>query len=255
MSLFNLKNKSILITGSSRGIGKAIAYQCAEHGAKVIISSRKLDICEQTAVEINIKLGSEVAYAISANISDDDQLENLVNETRKKIGKIDVLICNAATNPFMGSMLDMPIEKFDKVMHNNIRSNQILCNLVLPEMISNEDGSIIIISSIAAIKGSPILGAYNISKAADVMIVKNIAAEFGHKNIRANSIAPGLIKTDFAKALWENPDILKTVLSSTPMQRIGVPDEIAGVAVMLASEAGNYINGQTIVVDGGTTIT
>tara|TARA_B100000963_G_scaffold55387_1_gene43515 strand:- start:8124 stop:8891 length:768 start_codon:yes stop_codon:yes gene_type:complete len=255
MSLFNLKNKSILITGSSKGIGKAIAYQCAEHGAKVIISSRKLDICEQTAVEINTKLGSEVAYAIPANISDDDQLENLVNETRKKIGKIDVLICNAATNPFMGSMLDMPIEKFDKVMHNNIRSNQILCNLVLPEMISNEDGSIIIISSIAAIKGSPILGAYNISKAADVMIVKNIAAEFGHKNIRANSIAPGLIKTDFAKALWENPDILKTVLSSTPMQRIGLPDEIAGVAVMLASEAGNYINGQTIVVDGGTTIT
>ena len=255
MSLFNLKNKSVLITGSSKGIGKAIAYQCAEHGAKVIISSRKLDICEQTAIEINNKLGSEVAYAIPANISDDDQLENLVNETRKKIGKIDVLICNAATNPFMGSMLDMPIEKFDKVMHNNIRSNQILCNLVLPEMISNEDGSIIIISSIAAIKGSPILGAYNISKAADVMIVKNIAAEFGHKNIRANSIAPGLIKTDFAKALWENPDILKTVLSSTPMQRIGVPDEIAGVAVMLASDAGNYINGQTIVVDGGTTIT
>ena len=255
MSLFNLKNKSVLITGSSKGIGKAIAYQCAEHGAKVIISSRKLDICEQTADEINIKLGSEVAYAISANISDDDQLENLVNETRKKIGKIDVLICNAATNPFMGSMLDMPIEKFDKVMHNNIRSNQILCNLVLPEMISKEDGSIIIISSIAAIKGSPILGAYNISKAADVMIVKNIAAEFGHKNIRANSIAPGLIKTDFARALSENPDILKTVLSSTPMQRIGVPDEIAGVAVMLASEAGNYINGQTIVVDGGTTIT
>jgi len=255
MSLFNLKNKSILITGSSKGIGKAIAYQCAEHGAKVIISSRKLDICEQTADEINTKLGSEVAYAIPANISDDKQLEILVNETREKIGKIDVLICNAATNPFMGSMLDMPIEKFDKVMHNNIRSNQVLCNLVLPEMISKEDGSIIIISSIAAIKGSPILGAYNISKAADVMIVKNIAAEFGHKNIRANSIAPGLIKTDFAKALWENPDILKAVLSSTPMQRIGMPDEVAGVAVMLASNAGNYINGQTIVVDGGTTIT
>ena len=255
MSIFNLNNKSILITGSSKGIGKAIAYQCAEHGAKVIISSRKLDICEQTADEINTKLGSEVAYAIPANISDDKQLEILVNETREKIGKIDVLICNAATNPFMGSMLDMPIEKFDKVMHNNIRSNQVLCNLVLPEMISKEDGSIIIISSIAAIKGSPILGAYNISKAADVMIVKNIAAEFGHKNIRANSIAPGLIKTDFAKALWENPDILKTVLSSTPMQRIGMPDEVAGVAVMLASNAGNYINGQTIVVDGGTTIT
>ena len=254
MSLFNLNNKSILITGSSRGIGKSIARHCAIHGANVIISSRKLNICEQTADEINNEVAKELAHPIAANISDENQLDELVNKTREKLGKIDVLICNAATNPFMGSMLDMPNDKFDKVMNNNIKSNQILCNLVLPEMIDRKDGSIIIISSIAAIKGSAILGAYNISKAADVMIVKNIAAEFGHKNIRANSIAPGLIKTDFAKALWENPDILKTVLGTTPMQRIGEPDEIAGVAVMLASEAGNYINGQTIVVDGGTTI-
>jgi len=254
MSLFNLNNKSILITGSSRGIGKSIARHCAIHGANVIISSRKLNICEQTADEINNEVAKELAHPIAANISDENQLDELVNKTREKLGKIDVLICNAATNPFMGSMLDMPNDKFDKVMNNNIKSNQILCNLVLPEMIDRKDGSIIIISSIAAIKGSAILGAYNISKAADVMIVKNIAAEFGHKNIRANSIAPGLIKTDFAKALWENPDILKTVLRTTPMQRIGEPDEIAGVAVMLASEAGNYINGQTIVVDGGTTI-
>jgi len=254
MSLFNLNNKSILITGSSRGIGKSIARHCAIHGANVIISSRKLNICEQTAEEINNEVGKELAHPIAASISDENQLDELVKKTREKLGKIDVLICNAATNPFMGSMLDMPNDKFDKVMNNNIKSNQILCNLVLPEMIDRKDGSIIIISSIAAIKGSAILGAYNISKAADVMIVKNIAAEFGHKNIRANSIAPGLIKTDFAKALWENPDILKTVLRTTPMQRIGEPDEIAGVAVMLASEAGNYINGQTIVVDGGTTI-
>ena len=254
MSLFNLKNKSILITGSSRGIGKSIAHQCALHGANVIISSRKLDACEKTANEINNEVGNEVAFPIAANISDESQLDLLVESTRQQLGKIDVLICNAATNPFMGSMLDMPSEKFDKVMNNNIKSNQVLCNLVLPEMIDRNDGAIIIISSIAAIKGSPILGAYNISKAADVMIVKNIAAEFGNKNIRANSIAPGLIKTDFAKALWENPDILKAVLSTTPMQRIGEPNEIAGVAVMLASDAGNYINGQTIVVDGGTTI-
>jgi len=254
MSLFNLNNKSILITGSSRGIGKSIARHCAIHGANVIISSRKLNICEQTSDEINNEVGKELAHPIAASISDENQLNELVKKTREKLGKIDVLVCNAATNPFMGSMLDIPNDKFDKVMNNNIKSNQILCNLVLPEMIDKEDGSIIIISSIAAIKGSAILGAYNISKAADVMIVKNIAAEFGHKNIRANSIAPGLIKTDFAKALWENPDILKTVLGTTPMQRIGEPDEIAGVAVMLASEAGNYINGQTIVVDGGTTI-
>tara|TARA_B100000035_G_C21010306_1_gene559302 strand:+ start:292 stop:1059 length:768 start_codon:yes stop_codon:yes gene_type:complete len=254
MTIFNLKDKSILITGSSRGIGKSIAHQCALHGANVIISSRKINACETAADEINSEVGAEVAFPIAANISDENQLKELVSLTREKLGKIDTLVCNAATNPFMGSMLDMPNDKFDKVMNNNIKSNQILCNLVLPEMIEREDGTIIIISSIAAIKGSPILGAYNISKAADVMIVKNIATEFGHKNIRANSIAPGLIRTDFAKALWENPDILKSVLSTTPMKRIGEPDEISGVAVMLASSAGNYINGQTIVVDGGTTI-
>ena len=189
MSLFNLKNKSILITGSSRGIGKSIAHQCALHGAKVIISSRKENMCIEAANEINNDVGTESAFSVPANISDESQLKVLVEKTREKLGKIDVLVCNAATNPFMGSML-----------------------------------------------------------------VKNIATEFGHKNIRANSIAPGLIKTDFAKALWENPDILKTVLGTTPMQRIGEPEEIAGVAVMLASNAGNYINGQTIVVDGGTTI-
>tara|TARA_B110000211_G_scaffold57124_1_gene63789 strand:+ start:134 stop:901 length:768 start_codon:yes stop_codon:yes gene_type:complete len=254
MSLFNLKDKSILITGSSRGIGKAIAKHCAMHGAKVIISSRKEDACIETANEINSLVGEDLAYPIAASISNTDQLELLVSKTREKYGKIDVLICNAATNPFMGSMLDMPSEKFDKVMENNIKSNQFLCNLVIPEMVDRNDGSIIIISSIGGLKGSSILGAYNISKAADIMMVKNIAAEFGKNNIRANSIAPGLIKTDFAKALWENPDILKSVLVNTPMQRIGEPDEIAGVAVMLSSKAGEYINGQTIVVDGGTTI-
>ena len=255
MSLFNLKNKSILITGSSRGIGKYIANHCAIHGANVIISSRKMDACENTANEINNSIGKEVAFPISANISDDQQLELLVKNTMDKLGKIDVLICNAATNPFMGSMIDMPMEKFDKVMNNNIKSNQLLCNLVLPDMVARKDGCIIIISSIGGLKGSPMLGAYNLSKAADIMMVKNIAAEFGRHNIRANSIAPGLIKTDFAKALWENPDILKSVLTNTPMQRIGEPDEVAGVAVMLASKAGEYINGETIVVDGGTTVT
>ena len=254
MSLFSLKNKSILITGSSKGIGKSIAHQSALMGAQVIISSRKIDACKETAKEINDDIGKEVAYPIACNIADDDQLKNLVTETIQTLGGIDSLVCNAATNTFMGSMLDMDIEQFDKVMHNNIRSNQFLCNLCLPTMIENQDGTIIIISSIAAIKGSALLGAYNISKAADVMIVKNIAAEFGNRNIRANSIAPGLVRTDFARGLWENPDILKAVLQTNPMKRIGEPDEIAGAAIMLASSAGSYINGQTIVIDGGTTI-
>jgi NAD(P)-dependent dehydrogenase (short-subunit alcohol dehydrogenase family) len=254
MSLFSLKNKSILITGSSKGIGKSIAHQSALMGANVIISSRKLDACEMTAKEINDDIGREVAFPIACNIAEDEQLKYLVDKTIETLGSIDTLICNAATNTFMGSMLDMDINQFDKVMHNNIRSNQLLCNMCLPHMIEKNDGSIIIISSIAAIKGSAFLGAYNISKAADVMIVKNIAAEFGHKNIRANSIAPGLVKTDFAKGLWENPDILNKVLESNPMRRIGEPDEIAGAAILLSSNAGSYINGQTIVIDGGTTI-
>jgi len=253
MSLFNLNNKNALITGSSKGIGKSIALNYAKLGAKVIISSRNLDACEKTANEINKEVGKHLAFPIAANISHEDQLDYLVTKTREMLGQIDILICNAATNTHMGSMLDMPIEAFDKVMNNNIRSNQILSNLVIPEMVERNDGAIIIISSIAALRGTSILGAYNISKAADVMIVKNIAAEFGKNNIRANSIAPGLIKTDFAKDLWNNPDILKTVLKTTPMKRIGSPEEIAGVAVLLGSKAGEYINGQTIVVDGGTT--
>jgi len=254
MSLFNLKNKSFLITGSSKGIGKAIAFEAAKAGAKVIISSRKIDICNKTANEINEHVGTEVAFPITANIGDESQLKNLVSETNKILGKIDVLVCNAATNPFMGSMEDIPSEAFDKIMHNNVKSNHILTNLVLPQMKERNDGVIIIVSSVGGLKGSSILGAYNMSKAADIMMVKNLASEYGQFNIRANAIAPGLIKTDFAKALWENPEILKRVTSTVPMRRIGMPNEIAGIALMLASEAGSYINGQTLVVDGGMTI-
>ena len=254
MSLFNLKNKSFLITGSSKGIGKAIAFEAAKEGAKVIISSRKIDICNKTANEINEHVGTEVAFPIAANIGDESQLKDLVSETNKTLGKIDVLVCNAATNPFMGSMEDIPSEAFDKIMHNNVKSNHILTNLVLPQMKERNDGVIIIVSSVGGLKGSSILGAYNISKAADIMMVKNLASEYGQFNIRSNAIAPGLIKTDFAKALWENPEILKRVTSTVPMRRIGKPNEIAGIALMLASESGSYINGQTIVVDGGMTI-
>ena len=211
MSLFNLKNKSFLITGSSRGIGKSIALHAAKEGAKVIISSRKIDACNATADEINTLIGQEVAFPIAANIGDESQMHSLVDETNKLLGKIDVLVCNAATNPFMGSMMDIPSDSFDKIMHNNIKSNHVLSQLVLPQMKERRDGAIIIVSSIGGLRGSAILGAYNMSKAADIMMVKNIASEFGQFNVRANAIAPGLIRTDFAKALWENPEILKVL--------------------------------------------
>ena len=253
MSLFNLKNKSFLITGSSKGIGKSIAFHAASHGAKVIISSRKIDACIDTADEINNHVGSQVAFPIIGNIAIESDLENLVKESNKIMGKIDVLICNAATNPFMGSMADIPSEAFDKVMNNNIKANHILANLITPQMIERKDGVIIIISSVGGTRGSNLIGTYNISKAADIQMVKNMAVEYGQYNIRANSIAPGLIRTDFARGLWENPTIHDHYTSTHPMKRIGEPDEVAGAAIMLASDAGKYINGQTIIVDGGAT--
>jgi hypothetical protein len=253
MSLFNLKNKSFLITGSSKGIGKSIAFHAADHGAQVIISSRKLDACKKTANEINKHCGTEVAFPIQANIAHEEELNNLVDQTNKLLGKIDVLICNAATNPFMGSMADIPSDAFDKVMNNNIKANHILTNLVTPQMIDRKDGVIIIISSVGGTIGSNLIGTYNISKAADIQMVKNIAVEYGHNNIRANTVAPGLIRTDFARGLWENPVIHDQYTKTHPMRRIGEPDEVAGAVIMLASDAGKYINGQTIIVDGGAT--
>ena len=253
MSLFNLKNKSFLITGSSKGIGKSIAFHAADHGAQVIISSRKIDACKETADEINEHCGAEVAFPIQANIAHEEELNNLVNQTNKLLGKIDVLICNAATNPFMGSMADIPSDAFDKVMNNNIKANHILTNLVTPQMIDRKDGVIIIISSVGGTIGSNLIGTYNISKAADIQMVKNIAVEYGHHNIRANTVAPGLIRTDFARGLWENPVIHEQYTKTHPMRRIGEPDEVAGAVIMLASDAGKYINGQTIIVDGGAT--
>ena len=253
MSLFNLKNKSFLITGSSKGIGKSIAFHAADHGAQVVISSRKLDACKETANEINEHCGTEVAFPIQANIAHEEELNNLVDQTNKLLGKIDVLICNAATNPFMGSMADIPSDAFDKVMNNNIKANHILTNLVTPQMIDRKDGVIIIISSVGGTIGSNLIGTYNISKAADIQMVKNIAVEYGHHNIRANTVAPGLIRTDFARGLWENPVIHDQYTKTHPMRRIGEPDEVAGAVIMLASDAGKYINGQTIIVDGGAT--
>lgn len=256
MQLFDLTGKVAIITGSTKGIGEAIAHRFAEHGARVIISSRKADACERVAGEVNAKWGKgkEVAYPIPCNINTREQLEMLVKQTRAKWGKIDTLVCNAAINPVFGSMSQISDEAFDKIMGANVRSNHQLCNLVIPEMVERKDGSIIIVSSIGGLRGSPVLGAYCISKAADFQLARNIAVEYGVHNVRANCIAPGLIKTDFAKALWDNPAILERSTSTSPLKRIGDPDEIAGAAVFLASKAAAFMTGQTLVVDGGVTI-
>jgi NAD(P)-dependent dehydrogenase (short-subunit alcohol dehydrogenase family) len=255
VSLFDLSGKVAVITGSSRGIGRAIAERMAEHGAKVVISSRKVEPCQEVAAAINGKHGDKRAVAIAANISLKEQLARLVDETMKVFGQIDVLVCNAASNPHYGPMSTITDDQFTKTLSNNIISNHWLINLVAPQMIARKDGSIIIVSSVGGLRGSPILGAYCISKAADFQLARNLAVEFGPHNVRINCIAPGLIRTDFARALWENPDNLKRSTSRTPLGRIGEPDEIAGAAVLLASPAGTFMTGQAIVIDGGNTIT
>jgi len=252
-NLFDLTGKTAIVTGSSKGIGKAIAHRLAEHGANVVVSSRKLDGCEEAVKEINDAVGRKAAIAVACNIAVKEALQNLVDETNKAFGKVDILVCNAASNPYFGPMGNMNDDQFHKILQNNIVSNHWLIQMVAPQMRERKDGSIILVSSIAGVRGTPVIGAYGISKAADMALARNLAAEFGPDNIRVNTIAPGLVKTDFARALWENPDILKAATSRSPLGRIGEPDEIAGMAVFLAGKAGAFTTGQTFVIDGGQT--
>ena len=254
MNLFDLTGKVAIITGSSRGIGKAIAERMAEHGAKVVISSRKLEPCEAVAAALNAKHGAGTAIAVPANIASKDDLRNLVDETRKAFGQVDICVCNAASNPYYGPLAGIGDDQFRKILDNNIISNHWLISMVAPEMQARKDGAIIIVSSIGGLRGNAIIGAYNISKAADFQLARNLAHEFGPDNVRVNCIAPGLIKTDFAKALWDNPETLKRSTQNVPLRRIGEPDELAGAAVYLASKAGSFMTGQALVVDGGATI-
>ena len=254
MELFDLSGKVAIVTGSSKGIGKAIAERLAEHGAKVVISSRKAEPCVAVAQAINEKHGEGRAIAIPANIASKDDLQRLVDDTRAVFGKIDILVCNAATNPYAGPMAGISDEQFGKILQNNVVSNHWLIQMVAPEMLERNDGSILIISSIGGLRGNALIGAYNISKAADMQLARNLAVEYGPQNVRVNCIAPGLIKTDFARYLWEDPQTLKSVTEPAPLKRIGLPDEIAGTAVYLCSPASAYVTGQTLVVDGGLTI-
>jgi NAD(P)-dependent dehydrogenase (short-subunit alcohol dehydrogenase family) len=252
-NLFDLSGKTAIVTGSSKGIGKAIAHRLADHGASVVVSSRKADACEAAVAEINAAVGRKAAISIPANIADKAALQNLVEQTRRSFGQIDILVCNAASNPYFGPMGGMSDDQFSKILQNNIVSNHWIIQMVAPEMRARQDGSVVIISSIGGLKGTPVIGAYNISKAADMQLARNLAVEFGPDNVRVNTIAPGLVQTDFAKALWDNPDILKTYTAHSCLKRIGQPDEIAGMAVFLASKAGAFTTGQTFVIDGGQT--
>jgi NAD(P)-dependent dehydrogenase (short-subunit alcohol dehydrogenase family) len=254
MSLFSLTGKVAVITGSSRGIGKAIAERMAEAGARVVISSRKAEPCAEVVAAINAAHGAGRAVSIPANISSKRDLMHLVDESTRQLGQIDILVCNAASNPYYGPMAGIEDDQFRKILENNVIANHWLINFTAPQMLARKDGAIIIVSSIGGLRGSPVIGAYNISKAADFQLARNLAVEYGPSNVRVNCIAPGLIKTDFARALWEDPEALKRRTDSTPLRRIGQPDEVAGAAIFLASKAGSFVTGQAIVVDGGVTM-
>ncbi|MCC7079854.1 MAG: SDR family oxidoreductase [Burkholderiales bacterium] len=250
--MFSLKDRVALITGSTRGIGKSIAEEMAKAGARVVISSRKADACE--AVLAQFQARGQEAIAVPCNVGDKAQLQNLVDRTLAQWGGIDVVVCNAASNPVFGPLSKVSDEAFDKIMLTNVKSVFWLANMTMPRMAQRGGGSVVIISSIGALRGSNVNGLYGTSKAAETGLCRALAVEWGPKNVRVNCILPGLIKTDFARALWEDEERRKRREQMTPLRRLGEPKDIGGVAVFLASDAAAFITGQTIVADGGTTI-
>ncbi|MBB6123616.1 SDR family oxidoreductase [Sphingobium subterraneum] len=254
MNLFDLSGKVAVITGSTRGIGLAIAEAMIAAGARVVISSRNQDSCDTVAADLNARYGEGKALPVAASISSKQALEEMVARTRETFGHIDILVCNAASNPYYGPMSGISDEKFRKIFDNNVLANHWLISMVAPEMRDRKEGAIVVVSSIGGLIGSADIGAYNISKAADFQLVRNLAVEFGPDNVRINAIAPGVIRTDFAKALYENPEAEAELRRRTPLGRIGDPQNIAGAAVYFASQAGAHTTGQALVIDGGMTI-
>ena len=250
--MFSLEGKVAVVTGSTRGIGKAISEEMANAGAKVVISSRKADACESVRAEFAAR--GQDAIAVPCNVGRKEDVQNLVDTVMAKWGRIDILVCNAASNPAFGPILKVTDEVFDKIMLTNVKSVFWLGNMVLPQMAERGGGVMIIISSIGALRSNSTTGLYGTSKAAEAGLARALACEWGPKNIRVNCIAPGLIRTDFARALWENESTRKSREALTPLRRLGEPKDIGGVAVFLASEAGAYVTGQMIIADGGVTI-
>ncbi len=251
-ALFDLTGKVALLTGASKGMGRAMAGALAAHGARVMLSSRKLDQCTAAADEINAECGEVRAHAFACNAGYRDQLQRLVDATHEQLGPIDVLIGNAGVNPFYGPMSTIPDDAYDKIMSTNVKANHWLAQMVAPDMVDRGSGTMMFTSSVGAFGPSTDLGTYSISKLALIGLVRNLAAELGPSGVRVNAICPGLVRTDFAEALWNNPEAEARAREAIPLRRLGEPDDFAGVAVFLASDGSRYITGQAITVCGGT---
>ena len=250
--MFDLTGRVALMTGASKGMGLAMARRLAEHGADVVISARKLPALEAAADEINREMGRDCVTPMVCNVGQKEQLQALVEQTRSRLGSIDIVVGNAGVNPYYGPTSEIPDDAYEKTMASNVQSNLWLAQSVVPDMIEKGAGSIMFTSSVGAFKPSVMLGTYGMSKLALIGLVRNLAAEFGPKGVRVNAICPGLIRTDFARELWENPEVEKRINQDIPLRRLGEPDDMAGVVVFLASDASRYMTGQALTVCGGS---
>ncbi|HEY3074740.1 MAG TPA: SDR family oxidoreductase [Burkholderiales bacterium] len=250
--LFDLTGKVALVTGSTRGIGKSIAEELARAGASVAIASRKAEACEKARAELAAQ-GFDV-LAQPCNVSRKEDLQGLVDATLAKWRRLDIVVANAAANPYYGPLTGISDEVFDKIITNNVKSVLWLATMTLPGMAERGGGSFTLVGSIGGLLANTVIGAYGMSKATGHHLVRNLAAEWGPRNVRVNAIAPGLVKTEFARALWEDEKRRHERIEATPLRRLGEPRDIGGIAVFLASDAAAFITGQVIVADGGVTL-
>ncbi len=250
--LFDLSGRVAIVTGSSRGLGLASARGMAEQGAKVVISGRKPEACEAAVAEIRASGGE--AIAVPCNIGRKDELQRVVDTANEQWGRVDIVMANAAIHPWIGSVLDLKDETFNKFMQVNVQSSIWLAQMTVPGMLERGYGRFIVVASIVGLLGDPVTGTYGLTKAADMQFVRNLAMEFASRGVTANCIAPGTFKTEMARSQWEDETLVRWYNDRNPSKRFGEVDELAGLAVMLASPSGGYINGQTIAVDGGHTI-
>jgi len=249
-SLFDLSGKVALVTGATRGIGRSIAEELARAGASIAVCSRKAEACEQAGRELAAQRFD--VLALPCNVSRKDDVQAFVHAALARWQRIDIVVANAAVNPYYGPLTGIPDEALDKIFATNVKSVLWLAGMTLPRM--TEGGSFILVGSIGGLLANTVIGAYGMSKASGHHLVRNLAAEWGPKNVRVNAIAPGLVKTEFARALWEDEKRRDERIAATPLRRLGEPRDIGGIAVFLASDAAAFITGQCIVADGGVTI-